>query len=910
MPILLLLWSLLARAAPEDTLDPGTRAMLEAAQRSEAAGDARMAAAGFKLVLSKDPTFTPAVLGLGRALVELNQPEEAKAAYETLPNDADTVEALAHLVEDDDPRRAAALYRRLQTLRLGEPWPYLEEARALTSVDPLAAYASFQTYGGLLNGVEPDGDALVALAVALEEAGHDPEAVALLEGYLQDWPGGSVAQEARGRLERWAVEHLASALAIGGDAPLPAEAQGRLREARRLAAADQIDEALSALRELVRLYPRSAEAWAALGDVHQQAGHLDQAELAYGWSVALAPEEAAWHARLGLLLAEAYGGRRDREAAESLSRALALRPSWTEMQYRRGVVQQRLGAWDAAIKDLQAYLSAEPGGAFVGDARARLEALQRPVPEAPDRQIAGSCPSDVPAPLCDHYRVARVYQERGDRGAARAELAPVLAEAPRWPAAQNLLAALELAGGHPEAAVIAWKRSLELDPDQPEVLLQLGERARREGRAAEALDLLKRAADAGAGDAWYALAELAIADEQVEEASADLDRYFASASGGLETEKALALRAELDERIRRRQLSLALILGAAGSALALGLVWRASGNPLSALVRQAPESVHDLASVLSALRHEVLKHNTTLLEEVAGALERRDYQAVAFAADRLYGTAGSAEGGIIARFDNYLSGLERIGRRHRVRLDLRRKDPVLAPMVAGLRRLRRLEGSLRRPWKAPPALAGELRRLSRLLNVDCYQAIGRFLREMSTLQITFDLLDDVDARVRAEPAFSGQALPALELDVPRGGLPARILRGDLEDIVANLLRNAYRAVGEGLAPGQRRVGLRMDEEMDDVTGLESVVLRFQDNAPGVLTDAIIRSRSIGRGLGLVVDLATRHDGSVAVEREPGWAKAVVVRLPRAETPEGTDAEGSVPGAGAGPALSWSSGGEG
>ena len=51
------------------------------------------------------------------------------------------------------------------------------------------------------------------------------------------------------------------------------------------------------------------------------------------------------------------------------------------------------------------------------------------------------------------------------------------------------------------------------------------------------------------------------------------------------------------------------------------------------------------------------------------------------------------------------------------------------------------------------------------------------------------------------------------------------------------------------------------------------------------TTAVIRGRYIGRGLGLAVDLISRNGGSVRVEDEPGWSKAVVVRLPRAETTE-------------------------
>ena len=65
---------------------------------------------------------------------------------------------------------------------------------------------------------------------------------------------------------------------------------------------------------------------------------------------------------------------------------------------------------------------------------------------------------------------------------------------------------------------------------------------------------------------------------------------------------------------------------------------------------------------------------------------------------------------------------------------------------------------------------------------------------------------------------------------------------------------------------------------------------MRDNAPGRLTDAMIRGRGIGRGLGLAVDLITRHEGSIHVVPATGplrlsWTKAVVVRLRRAEEGE-------------------------
>jgi len=81
--------------------------------------------------------------------------------------------------------------------------------------------------------------------------------------------------------------------------------------------------------------------------------------------------------------------------------------------------------------------------------------------------------------------------------------------------------------------------------------------------------------------------------------------------------------------------------------------------------------------------------------------------------------------------------------------------------------------------------------------------------------------------------------------------------------------------------------------MDPVTGLETLALRFRDNAPRPLTDAILRGRRIERGLGLAADLLARHQGVMNVEtiereQRAGWTKAVVVRLPRAELADQED----------------------
>ena len=101
-----------------------------------------------------------------------------------------------------------------------------------------------------------------------------------------------------------------------------------------------------------------------------------------------------------------------------------------------------------------------------------------------------------------------------------------------------------------------------------------------------------------------------------------------------------------------------------------------------------------------------------------------------------------------------------------------------------------------------------------------------------------------------------------------------MFRADLDDILANLYRNA-------LAAGARGVDVQLGEAVDPITGQPWVELRVRDDAPGTLTNAMIRGRYIGRGLGLAVDLLNRHGGTIHVEPD-GERKAVVVQLPAVE----------------------------
>jgi C4-dicarboxylate-specific signal transduction histidine kinase len=208
-----------------------------------------------------------------------------------------------------------------------------------------------------------------------------------------------------------------------------------------------------------------------------------------------------------------------------------------------------------------------------------------------------------------------------------------------------------------------------------------------------------------------------------------------------------------------------------------------------------------------------------------------------------------------------------------------------------MRRLQRLEPALRHPHRARRhRLAAELRLLSTQLNEVGFRALGRVIRDVSLQPVSGVFFTAVYERVAAEPALVGEAPEALEVRAEAEEIPVRMFRQDLEDVATNLLRNALLALAEELPRAERRVGVAVEEELDPVTGLETIAVRFRDNAPRPLTDAILRGRSIERGLGLAADLLARHQGVMNVEtredeRRAGWTKAVVVRLPRAEQTE-------------------------
>lgn len=838
-------------------------------------------------------------MGLGRALESLGKTSDAEALYRSLGMEPDGVEALAKLVAPRAPQEALGLYRQLETLRLGDPLPFCAQTRLLAvlaaansgasnsgegassaetdSKRILEAQSTWERCVTLSDGVQPDLSILLALLDALLPAPADSTmetmATALLQEALTRWPTATEAPQLRAQLDRLEVERSARGVVLGGAEPLSGADLDLLKQARGWLATDPV-RARAVSESLLERAPRSAEAHGALAD----------ASFGTDWTTSeihavrardLDPDDAANHLRVARVLHAAYAGRRDAEAVVAMRQAVALRPDEPEMLLQVADLECSQGEWQRASVALERWLQIKPDPALAVGVKARLESLGRTAPVVPP---LGSTPSGAVTPLAgvsdaaaSAWRVALVYLDRGDRPAARAELDRALALAPGVPALLNVDARLRRESGDIPGALRAWQQSLERDPQQGDVQLALGQTLEVNGDGVGALTHYRAAADVGEVDAHYFLARSALAVGDWSTVEAELAAF--NAAGGQSTQSSLyAVAAQhLSEQVHAhtwnvRGVGIAVVLLGIGVP-ALVLLRRRSGSDLRQMLDAAPTSWHDAARILAAIRHEVLKHNTTVLPDIANALDRGDRSS--WEAWR----PGAAD--LLARFDGYVAALILLGEHHGVRL-VAHRDPVLAPMRSALASLVRASQRARAPRVT------DLRAHSNSLNGQGYTALGTLVTEICILAITPVLIQSVYSRVAAEPGFSGVGLPPVAFSITGQGGQVRLFRGDIEDILANLFRNA-------LAAGAHSVDVVLGDDSDPITGHTWFEIRVEDDAPGQLSTAMIRSRYISRGLGLAVDLLNRHGGTIRVESATsgeGGAnaprKAVVVQLPAVE----------------------------
>jgi hypothetical protein len=237
------------------------------------------------------------------------------------------------------------------------------------------------------------------------------------------------------------------------------------------------------------------------------------------------------------------------------------------------------------------------------------------------------------------------------------------------------------------------------------------------------------------------------------------------------------------------------------------------------------------------------------------------------------------ERGIYGRFLGYMAELQKVGRSHGVTLNLGRKDPIFSAMIEAFEDLRGLEEMPRTPIRDRPTVkldwSRRLTRSGHVLGRKAFEALSSVIHALCIVEVDLALVREVFAQVVAETQFAGISI--LELQVVGEGARVRVFRSDLEDILTNVIRNSLHS-SILYAPKPIALGVALVTEMDEITGLSTLAIRIQDRSSEQLSNEMLRGRYVERGMGITADLLSRYDGSIAVEPEPGWQKAVVLRF--------------------------------
>ncbi|MGD8861801.1 MAG: tetratricopeptide repeat protein [Myxococcales bacterium] len=880
-----------------DALLQGVDRLLESSRAEARAAlqrkDYPAALAAVRRVHELDPDDLPATVQLADLLALLGNLERSEILVREVlsraPDDAGAHLQLADLLAegDDDARLAEAAEHlaRARELRGNRPELLLRQARlAVRRGRDAAAQAAYDD----CRRAAPVDDALrLELGDFHRDFGRPERA---LSWYRQIEGRGRMAREAAQRIFALEVEREARRYGFTGRGrEVPERVHAMIERGQARSAGGEHAGAIELLREAVALAPTHGRARAALADALREAGRREQAELEYLRALSFDPT-ADTERRLAELYLEEDDDVRAAGAAALLQRALRQRPDRPELHLKLATALRRAGDLPSALLHARRYLTrAEPGAQ-----RQRAEALVAELETLLGDGQTAAPPADVGAgpPGGEALSEARAHLARGETEAALAALAKKPA-ALRSVEGELLRARILHAAGRDDRAAHVLASLIERRPELAEAHALLGRVRRARGDASGARQALAQAARLGDAASALTLASLDAGDDHGALAFAfDAPRLIpllharerllgVEADGDAELRRqAAALRARVDARLRSVGAAFGLLLLAALS-LTLWVrsrIW--GGSDLHTLIARAPEAGPELMTILAAIRHEVLKHNTMMLAGFADALRRSAPagEEGKHIRQALLGPHGAAE-----RLDGYVEQLDRLGRAHGLRLNLRRKDPAISALLEGFAMLDGVSGKLQRV--ASLGRGGRARLLERvveaaeLLNEQGYQELQALLEEIRSLHVDAGLLQAVHARIAAEPALAGRRELPLRID-PASELPcvAWIPRQAFEEILGNLIRNALQAaLREGASP---EIGLRVRGEVDPITGLCDVMIDVRDHAGAGLQPSELRGRTIEAGLGLTADRVSRYGGGLDVTPgEGGWAKAVVLRLP-------------------------------
>lgn len=273
--------------------------------------------------------------------------------------------------------------------------------------------------------VEPESvRSLFNYASACEERGDDSPAIESYDKAIRLWPGYADAHYnlagalSRRKRTQESVAHYREALRLR-----PGDVRFMVNLAHELIGIDRAAEARDLLRRAVAIDPRSDRAFTTLGMADLALGDPQAALLAYREAARLQPENADYLRNLGM----AQSRNHDPGSADSLRRALQIRPGDPDLMDALGLM----------------LLDA-------GDGKGAREPLERAVAARPSHPVY-------------RYHLGRALEQTGNLEGAASQYREAIRMAPAVPVAHKALGLLLHRLGDREGAASALERAAELD---------------------------------------------------------------------------------------------------------------------------------------------------------------------------------------------------------------------------------------------------------------------------------------------------------------------------------------------------------------------------------------------------------------------------------------------------------------